>query len=166
MRPQSHEEHIRHTFDSFCKKILKYKARDYYRKMKRRGEHEVSFSELSEDNVTGKLTDERFIKLSRDYEHEQDNLTAEAEAMRRDVKEQEQKKTNVKSFIATTKKYTDLQALDAAVLREFIDRIDISAMDRKSKERKIHIVYNFIGAFDFEAAIKQNNTNQEQRKTA
>ncbi|MHB1043980.1 MAG: helix-turn-helix domain-containing protein [Eubacteriales bacterium] len=35
MRPQSHEEHIRHTFDSFCKKILKYKARDYYHKVKR-----------------------------------------------------------------------------------------------------------------------------------
>jgi RNA polymerase sigma factor (sigma-70 family) len=61
MRPQSHEEHIRHTFDSFCKKILKYKARDYYRKMKRRGEHEVSFSELSEQDLA-KLsgTDEYF----------------------------------------------------------------------------------------------------------
>lgn len=61
MRPQSHEEHIRHTFDSFCKKILKYKARDYYRKMKRRGEHEVSFGELSEQDLA-KLsgTDEYF----------------------------------------------------------------------------------------------------------
>jgi hypothetical protein len=36
------------------------------------------------------------------------------------------------------------------VLREFIDRIYISAMDRKAKIRKIKIVYNFIGAFDFE----------------
>ena len=117
---------------------------------------------LYEDNVTGKLTDERFMKLSRDYEHEQNSLNAETETLRQDVKQQKQKKGNIKSFIAATKKYTDLQALDATVLREFIDRIEISAMDRKSKERKIHIVYNFIGAFDFESAIKQ----QAQQKTA
>lgn len=61
MRPQSHEEHIRHTFDSFCKKILKYKARDYYSKMKRRGEHEVSFSELSEQDLAKlSVTDDYF----------------------------------------------------------------------------------------------------------
>jgi len=117
---------------------------------------------LYEDNVTGKLTDERFIKLSRDYELEQSNLKTEAEALRQDVKQREQKKSNVKSFIAAAKKYTDLQALDATILREFIDRIDISAMDRKSKERKIRIVYNFIGAFDFESAIE----HQRQQKTA
>jgi len=125
---------------------------------------------LYEDNVTGKLTDERFIKLSRDYELEQNSLKSETEAMRQDVKQQEQKKGNIKSFIAATKKYTDLQALDATVLREFIDRIDISATNgrkgrtkaEKEAGREIHIVYNFIGAFDFESAIKQ----QAQQKTA
>ena len=29
MKPQSHEEHIRHTFDAFCKKVLRNEARDY-----------------------------------------------------------------------------------------------------------------------------------------
>jgi hypothetical protein len=48
-----------------------------------------------------------------------------------------------------------LKKLDAAVLREFIDRIYISAVDRKSKTREIQIVYNFIGAFDFEAAMEK-----------
>ncbi|MDR3278003.1 MAG: DUF4368 domain-containing protein [Oscillospiraceae bacterium] len=82
------------------------------------------------------------------------------------MKQREQKKSSIKSFIAATKKYTDLQALDATVLREFVDRIEISAMDRKNKERKIHIIYNFIGAFDFVAATEQVKTNEQQRKTA
>ena len=30
MKPHSHEERKRHTFDSFCKKVLKNEARDYY----------------------------------------------------------------------------------------------------------------------------------------
>lgn len=47
MKPHSHEEHKRHTFDSFCKKVLKNETRDYYDEVKRQREHEVSFSELS-----------------------------------------------------------------------------------------------------------------------
>ena len=47
MKPYSHEEHKRHTFDSFCKKVLKNEARDHYDEMKRKRNREVSFSELS-----------------------------------------------------------------------------------------------------------------------
>jgi len=147
---------------------------------KRIAELDMIIKRLYEDNVTGKLTDDRFIKLSREYDLEQSNLTAAAEAMRQDLKQQEQIKGNVKNFIAATKKYTDIQALDATVLREFIDRIDISATNGKKgrtkadndKARKIHIVYNFIGAFDFEEAAKQNKsgkadkTEQIRQKTA
>ena len=39
--------------------------------------------------------------------------------------------------------------LDATILREFIDHIEVSHADRKSRTREITIVYNFIGAFDF-----------------
>jgi len=140
---------------------------------KRIAELDVIIKRLYEDNVTGKLTDERFIKLSRDYEIEQGNLKATAEVTRQDVKQQEQKKGDIRNFIATTKKYTDLQTLDATVLREFIDRIEVSATNgrkgrtkaEKDAGRDIHIVYNFIGAFDFEVAA-QAKTSQEQRKTA
>jgi DNA invertase Pin-like site-specific DNA recombinase len=110
---------------------------------------------LYEDNVTGKLTDERFVKLSRDYEQEQSHLSKTCETLRRDAGEHEQKGRDVKSFIAIAKKYTNLKELDAAVLREFIARIYISAKDKKNKTRRVEIVYNFIGAFDFKAAQGQ-----------
>jgi len=140
---------------------------------KRIAELDTIIKKLYEDNATGKLTDERFIKLSLDFEFEQDNLITAAEVMRQELKEQEQKKGNVKCFIATTKKYTNLQELDDTILREFVDRIEISATDKwKKKEpgRKIHIVYNFIGAFDFGAVAAQteanNETDKEKRKSA
>ena len=63
--------------------------------------------------------------------------------------------------------YTDMQELDAAVLREFIDRIEVSHADKNSKTREITIVYNFIGAFDFTRAIEEaRNTTEKQQKTA
>lgn len=48
-QPNSLYEHKEHTFDSFCKKILKNEARDYYKHLKYRREHEISLSELSEE---------------------------------------------------------------------------------------------------------------------
>ena len=125
------------------------------------------FKHLYEDNVTGKLSDERFIKMSHDYELEQSNLKAMAEVLREEIKQQEKQKTNVKAFISAVKKYTDMQQLDAAMLREFIDRIEVSHTDKKSKTREITIVYNFIGAFDFgRAKEKAQNTTQKQQRTA
>ena len=134
---------------------------------KRIAELDRIISRLYEDNVTGKLSDDRFIKLSHDYELEQSNLKSMAEVLRKELKQQEQQKTNAKAFVAAVKKYTDMQELDAAVLREFIDRIEVSHADKKSKTREITIVYNFIGAFDFTRAIEEaRNTTEKQQKTA
>ena len=125
------------------------------------------FKHLYEDNVNGKLSDERFIKMSRDYELEQENLKSMAEVLREEIKQQEKQKTNVKAFISVVKKYTDMQELDASILREFIDHIEVSHTDKKSKTREITIVYNFIGAFDFDRAKeKAQNTTQKQQRTA
>jgi len=51
MRPHSHEERIQHQFDSFCKFLLKYAARDYYRMLSRRRKRETVFSELPEQDL-------------------------------------------------------------------------------------------------------------------
>ena len=47
MKPSNHEQSKRHTFDSFCKKVLKNEARDYYDELKRQRKKEKSFSDLS-----------------------------------------------------------------------------------------------------------------------
>lgn len=48
MNQKNHEEHIRHSFDSYCKKIVKRKTLDLHRETRRQGEREVVFSEMSE----------------------------------------------------------------------------------------------------------------------
>jgi len=61
MNPQKHEEHIQHTFDSYCKKILKYTMFDYYRAIKRRSKREVVFSDMSVHEMAElSVTDEYF----------------------------------------------------------------------------------------------------------
>ena len=46
MEPHSHEEHIQHTFDAFCKKVLRNEARDYLDELARQRNREISFSDL------------------------------------------------------------------------------------------------------------------------
>lgn len=46
MKPQSHEEHIRHTFDAFCKKVLRNEARDDLDEIARKRSREISLSKL------------------------------------------------------------------------------------------------------------------------
>jgi len=61
VKPTSHEQDKQHAFDSFCKKILKHEARDYYDEMKRRGEREISFSELSEQEEAQLSTTDKYF---------------------------------------------------------------------------------------------------------
>ncbi|MDY3014552.1 MAG: DUF4368 domain-containing protein [Evtepia sp.] len=102
-------------------------------------ELDTIISHLYEDNVVGKLTDERFIKLSHDYEQEQRNLKNMAEVLRQDLKQQDKQQTDAKAFISVAKKYTDMKELAATILQEFIDHIEGSHADRKSNTREITI---------------------------
>ena len=160
---QREKDFIREASDISMRELdceLSAKKETVAKAEKRVDELDLIIKRLYEDNVTGKLTDERFIKLSRDYEREQGEQKAIIEAMNRELKERERNRVNGKSFITATKKYTDLQDLNATVLRDFIDRIIVSAVDKKTKTREIEIVYNFIGAFDFTTATAQTQNEK------
>jgi len=61
MEPRNHKEHIEHTFDSFCKKCLKRNALDLHRTIKRRGEREATFSELSASELSELAVTDEYI---------------------------------------------------------------------------------------------------------
>ena len=61
VKPNSHEQSKRHAFDSFCKKILKHEARDYYDELKSQRNREVSFSDLSAKEMDELYTEDRYF---------------------------------------------------------------------------------------------------------
>jgi len=67
VEPTSHEQDKQHAFDSFCKKILKHEARDYYDEIKRRGEREVTFSELSEQELAQLSTMDKYFATEQTF---------------------------------------------------------------------------------------------------
>ena len=77
------------------------------------------FQRIYEDNVSGKLSDERFVKLSQGYEAEQKDLQSEIEALRMELSQEKQQSVNVKSFLSTVKKYTEIPELTSEIVHEF-----------------------------------------------
>ena len=117
---------------------------------KRIGELDTIFQRIYEDNIIGKLSDERFMKMSKGYEDEQRTLQAEADIIQNELQKEEKKSVDVKRFLAVVKKYTDLTELTPEILHEFVDRIIVHAPDKSSGRRlqEIEIIYNHIGEFD------------------
>lgn len=56
---------------------------------------------------------------------------------------------NVNSFVALVRKHTDIQELNAEVIREFVERVEVFQPVRVGgrKVQRLRIVWNCIGEF-------------------
>ena len=147
------DEFVQMVMDADIKqksKELAKKKRVLSDKEKRYTQLDGLFQRIYEDNVSGKLSDERFVKLSQGYEAEQKDLQSEIEALRMELSQEEQQSVNVKSFLFTVKKYTEIPELTSEIVHEFIDRIIVHEADKSSGKRiqEIEIIYSHIGVFD------------------
>ena len=105
---------------------------------------------LYEDNVNGRITDERFDLLSKTYETEQAELRNKEKLLSESVRNVEREEENLARFIRLVKRYVDVEELTPEIINAFIDRIEVGkkekVFDRKMQD--ITIVYNFVGAID------------------
>jgi len=102
---------------------------------------------LYEDNVSGKLTDERFIKLSQGYEREQKELETKVTTLQSQITEQQENTASVDMFLRKVRKYTDITELTTVMMNELVKRVEVHAPDRSSgkKVQRIEIVFNYVG---------------------
>ena len=117
---------------------------------KRIAELDTIFKRLYEDTISGKLSDERFQKLSVGYEQEQHQLQ-EVAATRGEIEAEERKSANVERFLSVVERYTEIPELTPCILHEFIEKIVVhAASDSKGKNRtqEIDIYYKGIGALE------------------
>jgi len=120
---------------------------------------------LYEDKVTGVLTAERFVQLSRGYEAEQRELTAQAAELAEQIAAQEQKTLDLNRFLAQVRKHTRVEELTPTLLNELVERIEIHAPDKSSGKRtqEIDVYFNFvglIGKLDFDAPDAPETPNR------
>lgn len=104
---------------------------------------------LYEDNIEGKISDERFAKMSANYEEEQHTLRNRVNELKRLIDSEKENSINVDRFLSLVRKYTDVKELTAEIIREFVEKIYVHQMERINgqKVQRIRIVWNCIGEF-------------------
>ncbi|MBQ6606308.1 MAG: recombinase family protein [Firmicutes bacterium] len=138
---------IEAKLQSESKEVLRTKRKQLEKDEKRIRELDRLFIRLYEDNVSGKVNDERFSSMSRAYEDEQQDLKAEADLLRQEIETQEQQCRYLESFMQKAKKYAELTELTPYAAHELIKAIYVGAPDKSSGKRRqsIHICYDLIG---------------------
>ena len=112
---------------------------------------------LYEDNIEGRISDERFARMSADYEEEQHGLETRVAELKRLLAEEKNNAVNADRFLALVQKYTDVQELSAEIIREFVEKIYVHQPERIDGQRvqRIRIVWNCIGEFTPPEAYKE-----------
>ena len=107
---------------------------------KRIGELDRLFIRIYEDNIAGRLDDERFAMMSKNYTVEQKDLKAE-------VKNLQQQIENIEKFVRKSDKYVHIEELTPYALRELASAIYVDAPDKSGGKRvqHIHIKYDGLG---------------------
>ena len=107
---------------------------------------------LYEDNLDGKISDERFASMTRKYETEQIELRNNFEIKNRKLIELENKDSDCKSFMETVKKYTKPTKLTRAMLCELIEKIVVFPAEKTNgvSVQRLNIYYRCIGSFEFD----------------
>ena len=116
--------------------------------LKRRDEDlDTLFKRIYEDMVSGRLSAERFDKLSSEYETEQQNVKAAILELQELIDSGEQEQHDLQQFLKNVRKYTDPQELTAEILNDLVDRIVVHAPEKSSghRKQKIEIYYKAAG---------------------
>ena len=130
-----------------AEKAAKKRKREIAQAEKRIAELDRIFKRIYEDDISGAISHERFLKLSAEYEAEQKELTEKVKVDREMVNAYEQDKADFDSFAAVIRKYVGITELTPTIVNEFVKKIIVHAPDKSSGHRrqKIQIIWNFVG---------------------
>ena len=121
---------------------------EYEQKQKRCEELDKIISRLYEDNVLGRIGDERYESMSQSYELEQAEIRRLLPELKSQINELKKQSDCADNFINVIKKYTIIDKLDASILNELIDKIVVHHREKTedgSTFQQIEIYYRFVG---------------------
>ena len=105
------------------------------------------FERIYEDNVSGKLSDDRFAKMSRRYEDEQKELAEKIKKLRSEIEKQSSQAMTTDMFISLVRKYTRARKLTPRMLNELVEKIEVYNAEKIDGvwEQRLRIHYNCVG---------------------
>lgn len=144
--------------DEFVKAVIGHsqQTEEIDRKLKEKGlrtflardeELDGLFERIYEDHVSGKLSEERFLKMSHRYEDEQKELAEKIKLLRSEIEKQGNQSMTTDMFIGLVRKYTRARKLTPRMLNELIERIEVFNAEKVDGvwQQQLRIHYNCVG---------------------
>ncbi|MGM9592167.1 MAG: DUF4368 domain-containing protein [Oscillospiraceae bacterium] len=115
---------------------------------------------LYEDNLEGKISDDRFSRMTASYETEQQTLEQRVAELRKAISKEKETALNADHFLIMVRKYTEIPELTAEIIREFVEKVYVYKAEKVDGHRvqRIRIVYNCIGEFTLPDATEDEKT--------
>ena len=113
------------------------------------------FERIYEDNVSGKLSDDRFAKMSRRYEDEQKELSEKIKKLRSEIENQSSRSMTTDMFIGLVRKYTRARKLTPRMLNELVEKIEVFNAEKIDGvwEQRLRIHYNCVGTIEIPTVL-------------
>mgnify|MGYP001454602121 FL=1 len=166
---------VKDNEDDFIKTAMNNSTKSYLNELKKAkkalAQHEKRISELNklftrlyEDNVCGKVSDERFEMMSKGYDDEQNKLKQAISELTAFIEAKEQKSADTTQFLDVIRKYTEITELTPEIMHEMIEKIVVYAPDKSSghREQKIDIYYRFNVAVSTAIAKRKDYTKKKE----
>ncbi|MBT2289155.1 DUF4368 domain-containing protein [Paenibacillus albidus] len=95
----------------------------------------------------GKITDEQYVALSRDFTAEQAQLKERLKLLEEQLNQVESKRENTTRFLELVREYTDMKELTKPILNELIEKVVVYDAEKVGGKRiqRIDIYYRFVG---------------------
>lgn len=162
---------LKENEDEFVRLLIDKSQADYEKEKRLRDEElkalnsrfnqlDMLFEKTYEDNVSGKLTDERYAKLTNKYELEQADIKKKIAELEKAGDKDDDAIYSRNQFVKAVRKFTEMKTLTPAILNELIDKIEIyqAQGSGKNKTQEITIHYKFLDTIDIPNADNINNS--------
>ena len=147
---------VRNNTNKESERTLKIKTAELVKLQRRVTELDAIIKRIYEDNISGRLSNERFDKMLNDYESEQSAINPKVELLNTEVEGIKEKQTNIEVFLNLAEQHAEINELTADIARTFISRIEVHEAVRSEVNphtvltQEVDIYFIHIGAYERE----------------
>ena len=141
---------LRKDAEAKTKKELKENLREIETSEERIDKLDKIIESLYEDKVTGKISEERYLKMSDTYEAEQATLKERVKILKAEIEKAKAQDDKILDFMMLIYKYSNFEELTPEILRSFIDKVIVHEKTKINGHYRqtVEIVYNFVGTIE------------------
>ena len=126
------------------------------------------FSRIYEDNVIGKMSDERYARMAAEYESEQKELLEKVKEEEKQLSEMEQKSVDMRLLLQGLREFTDMNELTPTIVNKLIRRIEVHNPEKKHahKSVKVDIYFTAVGLVSLPDEQEIRRIMEQMRSTS